>query len=178
MARVLPLVAYVAIMWAVHMSGTAMILGSKGVIPHEGNLFTDIIAGALLHGGEDHITSNLKALIPLLIGLAIIDHKPWLTLIILIVGAGIMVWILAPLGDGEQYGASDVLFGLVGFLAVYGIRSREMIPMVVAAAALFYFGLETWHAIRPGEGGASWEGHLGGVIVGIVWGFMAPMERR
>lgn len=177
MERIASPAIYLAVLWLVHTSGIYTIMGAEGVHPKEPYMIEGIIAGALLHSGDWHILGNMSALIPLSIGLAIIDRRPWLTLPILIFAAGFLVWMFAGYGTGPHHGASDMIYALIGFLATHGFKQGNVVSIAIACAVLIFEGASTLMAIQPGEMGASWEGHLSGLVAGVAWGLVKPVDR-
>ncbi|MDO8899186.1 MAG: rhomboid family intramembrane serine protease, partial [Bacteroidales bacterium] len=89
-----------------------------------------------------------------------------LSLIILL--TGLWVW----LGARESYhiGASGVIYGLSSFLLVSGFIRRETRLMALSLVVVFLYGSMIW-GIFPElfpEKNISWEGHLSGLMAGIV----------
>ncbi|WP_112244957.1 rhomboid family intramembrane serine protease [Kribbella monticola] len=87
-------------------------------------------------------------------------------------GGGVAVWILGAPGSATL-GASGAVLGLVGALLVIS-KARGLditwILMYVAVTAVLSFAIPN----------VSWEGHLGGFVVGaaVAWLFLQDTKRR
>jgi membrane associated rhomboid family serine protease len=87
-------------------------------------------------------------------------------------GGGVAVWILGAPGSATL-GASGAVLGLVGALLVIS-KARGLditwILMYVAVTAVLSFAIPN----------ISWEGHLGGFVVGaaVAWLFLQDTKRR
>jgi len=85
--------------------------------------------------------------------------------------------ILTMLVDPEQFaaGASGAIFGLVGLLFVVSRRHHAVLGrearMMVAGIGGFVVYLLIFTFLVPG---ISWTGHIGGLLVGAVLGFLLP----
>jgi len=91
-----------------------------------------------------------------------------------IVGS-LFFWILGPPG-GLAYGASGAIFALGGALAV-------LRPMVKVFVFPIPFPMPLWIAVIGGAlilsfvPGVAWQAHLGGLLTGIVFGFVLTRGR-
>ena len=170
MDRLIIPTAYVVLLWAVFVSGTFTIMGAEGISPRQGDIIPSILAAALLHGDYYHLFGNLQALIPLLIGLAIIDKDVGKTLLIMVLAPGIVLWTIGLSVNATHFGASDAVYALIGFLVVYGIRKGQTLSILIAVAVILFEGAKTLSGIQPSEPGVSWDGHLIGLLVGILYG--------
>lgn len=160
----------------VHLSGAYAVLGMDGIQAGQYDPLRGIVAAALLHGSDDHIQSNTRALIPLLIGFGLIDKRPLLPLLAMIFLAGVFVWWFAHPMDGPYMGASDVVYALVAYLIVQGLRQGEPIPLLIAGAVAIYFGIEMILASTPDGYGIGWKGHLAGMAAGLIVGLARPVR--
>ena len=120
----------------------------------------------LLHAGWSHIISNS---IPFVVlgGLVMLSGlRKWISATAIItLGAGLATWLFAR--SGNHIGASTLVFGYFGFLLGSGWFERSLKAIGIAAVvALFYGGLI--FGVIPRGSGVSWEGHLFGVIAGVI----------
>ena len=83
------------------------------------------------------------------------------------IGGGLLSLYFIP--DGVSVGASGGIVGLLGYITVYAFRRRKFISpefrksLLVNIGFLFFFGLVLINVVDN-------YGHLGGLIVGIVYG--------
>lgn len=145
-----------------------------GVQPRNPASLTGIITSVFIHGDPNHIASNTLPL--LVLGMMLFYFykkiaKPvflWVWLI-----SGIWLWVGGrnnPNYPIYHIGASTLIYGLAGFLFFSGLFRRHIQLMVVSALVVFLYGGIVW-GIFPVKEGISWEGHLFGVIAGIIVAF-------
>ncbi|MBL7933923.1 MAG: rhomboid family intramembrane serine protease [Bacteroidia bacterium] len=145
-----------------------------GVLPRDPASLTGIITSVFIHADLNHIASNT---IPLLVlGMMLFYFykkiaKPvffWVWLV-----SGIWLWVGGrnnPNYPIYHVGASTLIYGLAGFLFFSGLFRRHLQLMVVSALVVFLYGGIMW-GIFPVKEGISWEGHLFGLIAGILVAF-------
>ena len=168
-----------AIMWLVRIFETLfhVNLGFLGVHP----LHTDGIPGILLypfiHGSFKHLLANSVPF--LILGTALfyfygkIAFKVFVSIWLL---SGIWVWF----GGRDSYhiGASGVVYGLSSFLFVSGIIRKNTHLAALSLIVAFLYGGLIWGIfpeLFPHEN-ISWEGHLGGLVAGIIFAFYYKNE--
>jgi membrane associated rhomboid family serine protease len=64
-------------------------------------------------------------------------------------------------------GASSLIFGYFGFLVFRGLIKRSLAAMAISILTIAVYGGLVW-GIFPGVPGISWEGHLFGLLAGVV----------
>jgi membrane associated rhomboid family serine protease len=64
-------------------------------------------------------------------------------------------------------GASGLVFGYFGFLVAVGLYERRIVSLAIASVTLFYYGGMIF-GVLPVNSFVSWEGHLFGLVAGIV----------
>ena len=73
-------------------------------------------------------------------------------------------------------GASGLVFGYFGYLVARGFFERSFMSILIAVAvAVFYGGLI--FGVLSLDGFVSWEGHLFGLIGGVVLAWVGGRER-
>ena len=137
-----------------------------------------IFTSAFVHLGLLHIAFNMYALY--LFGPIIeqmYGHLEYLVAYLLCAAGGSVLTILAT-PDAAAAGASGAIFGLLGMAFVVSRRHHVMIgprarAIVSQAGTLLVFNLILTFSIR----GISWTGHVGGLVVGMVIGWLlAPSQ--
>lgn len=136
-----------------------------------------ILFSPLLHSQEGwgHILSNTPPLFILtsmvLFFYPRVGKKAFWTIYLL---AGIFLWIFGIFTRLGQYdyhiGASGVIYGLVAFIFWSGVFRKNVKSIALALIVLFFYGSLVF-GIFPGKSGVSWEGHLMGVVAGILTAF-------
>jgi membrane associated rhomboid family serine protease len=145
-----------------------------GIIPHRIRGLDGVLFSPFLHAGWDHLYGNAVPLI--LVGTFAlaggVRRFLWSTVIIMLV-SGLGVWFV---GDPTSVvvGASGVIFGYLGLLLARGLVERSWWNLGVSA----FIGLLYWYQlynILPTDQPISWQGHLLGLLGGVV---AAVMFRR
>jgi membrane associated rhomboid family serine protease len=84
-------------------------------------------------------------------------------IVVVVSGAG--VWVFAR--PGIHVGASGLVFGYFGYLVARGWYQRSLSSVAVAILVVFFYGGLIF-GIVPSFGFVSWEGHLFGLMAGIL----------
>lgn len=166
------LAACLAILWTLELTDVLLLdgmLDGFGIQPRELVGLIGVLTWPFLHGGLAHLLSNTLAL--LLFGTLV---SMWgrreffaVSLVSTIVG-GLGVWLVG--ADGSMHiGASGVCFGLFGYLLARGFYERKFGSVVLSVVIGILFGGTLAGAV-PGLSmpGISWEGHLFGLIGGVL----------
>ncbi|WP_338423541.1 rhomboid family intramembrane serine protease [Streptomyces gobiensis] len=166
------MLSWVVLMWLLEaIDGPAgPIVREYGIQPRDLDEVLDIFPAAFLHFGWDHVMANT---VPLLIfgflaavrGLARFIG----VVLVIIVVSGLGVWLTAPDGSNTA-GASGVVFGLFGYLLVRGFVERDALDITVGITVLLLYGSILW-GVLPTAAGVSWQGHLFGLIGGVLAAF-------
>lgn len=158
----------VVLIWSVEIVDTVALsdrLQRNGIHPREADGLDGILWAPFLHSDFGHVASNSVPLLALGGLVAIRGMKYWarVTMVTVVMGGG-LTWLFA--GGSNHIGASGVVFGYLGAVlgaAVFERRPRALAPALLAVG--FYSGLLA--GLVPQEF-ISWEGHLFGLIGGIV----------
>jgi membrane associated rhomboid family serine protease len=133
-----------------------------------------LLTAAFLHSGVGHLVFNMFTLVlfgPMVEQILGVRRfvAAYLTTAI---GSSVFVyWLSSPLTP--TIGASGAVFGVLGLTLVLLIRTGNDLRGLLVLLAINAF-----YSLRPG---ISWEGHLGGFVVGVVLGAVlayAPRENR
>uniref|UniRef100_A0AB33L1M6 Peptidase S54 rhomboid domain-containing protein n=1 Tax=Tenacibaculum sp. Pbs-1 TaxID=3238748 RepID=A0AB33L1M6_9FLAO len=79
--------------------------------------------------------------------------------------AGLLTWLIAR--ESYHIGASGIVYLLFSFVLFSGIIKRNYRLVAVSFITIFLYGSMVWYVL-PIKEGMSWEGHLSGLITGIV----------
>ncbi|GAB3811192.1 rhomboid family intramembrane serine protease [Pontibacter rugosus] len=164
----LPGLLFVALMWLISLLSylTGADLGFLGILPRNFLGLIGVFLGPLIHGGLLHLLSNTFPLL-LLSGFILymyrkVAHK---VVVLIYILSGLLTWLIGR--QAYHIGASGIVYGLAGFLLFNGFLRQHRGAMAVSLAILFlYSGL--FYGIFPNEKGVSWEGHIAGLVSGLV----------
>jgi membrane associated rhomboid family serine protease len=151
-----------------------------GIIPHRIDGLDGVLFSPFLHAGWEHLYGNAVPLI--LVGTFALAGGArrfiWSTFVIMLV-SGLGVWFIGD-PDSVVVGASGVVFGYLGLLVARGFVERSWWNLGVAA----FIGLLYWYQlynILPTDQPVSWQGHLlgllGGVLAAIIFRRRRPKTR-
>jgi membrane associated rhomboid family serine protease len=136
-----------------------------------------IISSMFVHGGFWHIIVNMISLY--FLGsflLRAVGERSFLAVFFLGGLAGNLLFVLLANPFSTGVGASGAIFALGGALAVMVPRARVLIfpipiPMPLWVAILIFLLI----SFLPG---IAWQAHLGGLLLGVIAGFLFRRRRR
>jgi membrane associated rhomboid family serine protease len=142
---------------------------SYGISPREIKGLRGIFFSPFIHSDASHLSSNSVPLFVLLASLFYfyrqIAHK------VLIYGtllSGLICWCIAR--GSYHIGASGIIYLLFSFIFFSGIIRKHYRLIAMSLVVIFLYGSMIWF-ILPTEDRISWEGHLAGFIVGLLFSF-------
>ncbi|MDX6760163.1 MULTISPECIES: rhomboid family intramembrane serine protease [unclassified Streptomyces] len=175
------MLGWVALLWLLeavdHATGHA--LDQYGIVARDPDSLGGIVSAAFLHFGFDHVASNSVPLLVLGFIAALSGIRRFLAVSGLILLAdGLGTWLISPSGT-MTLGASGIVFGLFGYLLVRGFVERRALGIAVAVGVAAVWGTTIVSGILPTDSGVSWQGHLCGLVAGIVTAlyFRRPARR-
>ncbi len=130
-----------------------------------------ILTGAAMHGGLLHLALNSFAFYSFGQLVEVLSNRAHLAIVFLLAAIGGGLLSLAFFPEGTSVGASGGILGLVSYLAVYAFRRRQFVSVEFRNSLLknigfiLIFGLVLYQVIDN-------YGHIGGLIVGAVYGFV------
>lgn len=138
-----------------------------GVQPRSFLGLRGIVFSPFIHGSLKHVYSNTIPLLVLSMALFYFYRAiSWRVLLYGVLMTGFLTWCI-----GEPYtthiGASGVVYCLAGFLFFKGIWSKNYRLIALSLIVVFIYGSLVWGTL-PGTEGISWEGHLSGLISGML----------
>ena len=130
-----------------------------------------ILTGAALHGGLMHLAFNSYALYILGKLIETLSNRAHLAIVFLLsaIGGGILSLIFLP--DIPSIGASGGVIGFLGYLTVYGVKRRKLLPDAFLKNMLFNVGFIAFVGIFVMSNIDNY-GHLGGLLVGAFYGLL------
>jgi membrane associated rhomboid family serine protease len=166
----------VGLMWLVELINLALDyrLNVWGIRPRTLSGLPGILFAPFLHGSIGHLLTNTIPFV--ILGWLVILHGPRTfvkvsVLIILLSGTGI--WLFGR--SAYHIGASALIFGYFGFLIARAWYERSLGSILVALITIILYGGILWGAF-PFHPQIAWEGHLFGLLAGILAARLAPGE--
>jgi membrane associated rhomboid family serine protease len=174
------MVCFLGVLWIVQLvnAGTDYALASSGgILPRDPGSLVDILTSPFLHGSLEHLAGNALPLFSLGVIAAIPSPKRFLlmTLVVIVVG-GFGVWLFSP-DNSVTVGASGVVFGYFGYLLLRGLVDRRPADVVISIGIALAYGYAMWNSVGFGIEGVSWQGHVAGLVGGMVAALFLRLPR-
>ena len=142
-------------------------LRDYGIVPRTTGGLLGIALSPFLHESFPHIIGNTVPLFILLVLLAGSRARSWEIVVEVALLGGLLLWIVGR--PSCHIGASGLIFGLIAFLIVSGLREGRIVPLLIAVIVGFLFGgTLLWGVMPQFHSHVSWEGHLCGAAAGAV----------
>jgi len=159
---------FVALMWSV--KGIGVYIGtsffSHGFLPRTCSGLQGILFSPFIHKDFPHLINNTYPLI-ILGGMLFYFYKKlglqiffWLFFI-----AGIWLWAIGR--PNFHIGASGVVYALASFIFFSGLIKKQTKLSEASLLVIFLYGSMIW-GVLPIYDGVSWEGHLAGLLAGLL----------
>jgi membrane associated rhomboid family serine protease len=172
------LLGCVALLWGIE--GVNALLDHRlnrwGILPRTLTGLVGIPLSPFLHGSFTHLILNTVPLVILGGFVAFYGTRVFLVVsfwIMLLSGAAL--WLLGR--SAYHVGASSVLFGYFGYLVARGWYERSVTALLVAFLTLVLYGSIVW-GVLPTQSYISWEGHLFGLLAGVLVARLTTAQRR
>lgn len=162
------MLAVAAVLWIVQVVNSQHRLTEYGLVPRDTTGLRGIVLQPFLHANWQHLISNSAPLI--LIGWAVLVagvRQWWIVTGVVILGGGILTWLVAP-GNQVIVGASGVVFGWLGYLLARAVFSRDLRSILIGVVVLLCFGTLLFGLLPTVASGVSWEAHACGFAAGIA----------
>ncbi len=141
-----------------------------GIYPQTFKGLRGVIFSPFIHSDIKHLFNNSIPLLAMLWSLYYFYSK--IANKVLIIGllvTGILTWSFAR--PSYHIGASGMVYMLVSFIFFSGIFRKFYRLIALSLAVVFLYGSMIWY-IFPVEERISWEGHLSGFLVGLVFAIL------
>jgi membrane associated rhomboid family serine protease len=147
-------------------------LNRFGIVPRTLRGLPGIIFSPFLHGDFNHLFFNS---IPFVILASMLSLYGWpvfmyVSVVIILLG-GFATWLLAR--RGSHIGASALIMGYWSYLLVVAYYQPSWLSIVLAVVCVYYFGSFLFN-VFPRSAKSSWEGHLFGLLAGLVAAYTSP----
>jgi membrane associated rhomboid family serine protease len=161
--------AFVGVIWLVFIIGHVLPfrIESLGITPRTVGGLIGIPAAPFLHADLAHLINNTVPLTVLLVLLAGSKAESWAIVAYIVFLSGTLLWLFGR--PATHIGASSLIYGLVAYLLVSGIRERRIVPMAIAIFVGFLYGGTLASGLLPRwKSQISWDGHLLGAVAGGI----------
>jgi membrane associated rhomboid family serine protease len=165
--------AFAGVIWLVFIIEyiPGLQLENYGIVPRTSRGLVGILAAPFLHANLAHIINNTIPLTVLLVLLAGSRAATWAVVLYIVLLSGALLWMFGR--PANHIGASSLIYGLVAYLFVSGIREQRLIPMAIAVLVGFLYGGTLASGILPRWGSyISWDGHLFGAVAGALIAYL------
>jgi membrane associated rhomboid family serine protease len=172
------MVGLLVLLWVIQAANWAdgYRLNILGIQPHSFAHLAGIFAAPFLHVSWQHIEGNTVPLFVLGFLAAYRCVTKFLTVtLIVVLTSGLTVWLFQS-GDSVTVGASGLVFGYFGYVLARGVFDRNWTDIFVAVSAgvMYYYILLV---AVPGTPGISWLDHSGGLVGGVLAGWLLRARR-
>ncbi|MRI02345.1 rhomboid family intramembrane serine protease [Kriegella sp. EG-1] len=142
-------------------------LNSHGIYPRKVSGLQGVLFSPFIHGSIKHLYNNTIPLAVLLASLFYFYREHAIKVLLLgVLLSGLFTWVIGR--PSYHIGASGVIYLLVSFIFFKGIITKYYRLVALSLLVVFIYGSLLWY-IFPIKDGISWEGHLGGFLVGLLF---------
>ena len=160
----------IIVIWLVFIADIFLPLEQLGLIPRDMGGLVGIVSMHFLHGSWYHLLSNTVPLLGLLVLLAGSKaNSASIVVAICLIGGGVL-WLIGR--PSLHIGASLLVFGLASFLLVAGFIEKRPLPLIISGIVMLIYGTSILRGILPFAPGVSWEGHISGLVGGVIAAFI------
>ncbi|WMI66100.1 rhomboid family intramembrane serine protease [Aestuariibaculum sp. YM273] len=145
-------------------------LSKYGIYPQSLKGLRGVLFSPLIHGSIKHLAHNSVPLLVLSTALFYF-YRPiaWKVLGYGILVSGFLTWCIGR--PSYHIGASGLIYVLVSFIFFKGVFAKHYRLIALSLLVVFLYGSMIWYTM-PIEKGISWEGHLSGLITGLLFAFI------
>lgn len=141
-----------------------------GVYPRTLGGLKGILFSPFIHGDTRHLFNNS---IPVFVFLLLLFYfYQSISFSVLLFGSlisGVLTWIIGK--EAYHIGMSGVVYLLFSFIFFSGVFRKHFRLIAVSLIVIFLYGSMFWY-IFPVEKGVSWEGHLSGLLTGLLFAIL------
>lgn len=138
-----------------------------GILPQKVEGLPGIVMGPFIHSSLKHLFNNSVPMLVLSTALFYFYRNiRWKVFLYGLLITGVFTWLIGR--PAMHIGASGVVYMLAAFLSFKGILSKQYQLTALAFVVVFLYGSLLWY-VFPIDPEISWEGHLSGFGVGVVF---------
>jgi len=174
--------AFVFILWLVYWIEVRfhVYLNNYGILPRTFTGLRGIVLSPFLHGSLEHLYNNSIPLFLLVAALRYFYRRHALEVIAYgILLSGFITWLIGR-GESHHIGASGLLYVLVSFIFFKGVQTGYHRLVALSLTIIMLYGGMVWYVFPDAGENISWEGHLGGLIAGVLftWLYETPEFKK
>ena len=145
-----------------------------GIYPLELKGLSGVVLSPVIHGDIKHLYHNTIPLFILSASLFFF-YRPiaWKVLGFGILLSGILTWLIGR--PAYHIGASGLIYVLFSFIFFKGIFAKHFRLIALSLMVIFLYGSLVMYAL-PIDESISWEGHLSGLITGLIFALIFRRE--
>ncbi|WP_242085739.1 rhomboid family intramembrane serine protease [Aestuariivivens sediminis] len=141
-----------------------------GIYPGTFKGLRGLFFSPFIHGDMEHLYHNSIPLLVLSMALFYFYRTiAWKVLFWGILLSGFLTWCIGR--PSYHIGASGLIYVLISFTFFKGIFAKYYRLIALSLVVVFLYGSMVWYTI-PIEEGISWEGHLSGLLVGLLFALL------
>ena len=141
-----------------------------GIYPRTFSGLRGILFSPFIHGSLEHLYHNSTPLLILSTALFYFYRAlAWRVLVLGLLFSGFLTWLIG--SPAFHIGASGLIYVLMSFMLFKGILSKNHHLKALSLIVVFLYGSILWY-VFPVKENMSWEGHLSGLLVGLVFAFV------
>lgn len=146
-----------------------------GIVPRRLDGIWGILFSPFLHADLGHLLSNFFPLLILLGMLLATQRDGWWIVAHIVLFGGLLLWIFGR--SAMHVGASGLIYGLIAYLMVAGVRQGRFGPALAALVVGILYGGTLLSGVLPTVGAhVSWDGHLTSAIAGGLLGYFSKPQ--
>jgi membrane associated rhomboid family serine protease len=170
LSMIFPLL-FIALLWTIKIievtTSTSFVF--LGLYPLKPEGLIGILTGPLIHGDWKHLFSNTFPLFFLSWAIFYFYQQiAWKVILLAYFISQFWLWFFAR--EAWHIGASGLIYAFGSFIFVSGIIRKNRHLLAISLLVAFIYGSMVW-GIFPTAERISWEGHLMGMIAGIILAF-------
>ncbi|MDO5978024.1 rhomboid family intramembrane serine protease [Flavivirga spongiicola] len=145
-----------------------------GVYPQTLKGLRGVVLSPFIHGDIQHIYHNTIPLFVLSMALFYF-YRPiaWKVVLFGILFSGFFTWCIGR--PSYHIGASGLIYVLVSFTFFKGVFAKHYRLIALSLLVIFLYGSMLWY-VAPVKEGISWEGHLSGLVTGLLFALFFRRE--
>ncbi len=175
----LPAVSIALVLLAVFLNQNAASAESWGNHTRNIPFFYTAFTGPFLHGDWMHLSGNIISFVGLSGLFVLVFPRDWWRFFVLqFFISSLLLFVLGDFGE-HHIGASTWLYAYAAFLSVHALKAKEKRMRALFLVIVLWYG-SMWWGLLPIMPSISHEGHLAGLITGllIAYGAYPYWERR
>jgi len=145
-----------------------------GIYPRRIIGLRGVLFSPFIHGDMKHLFNNSIPFLVLTSALFYFYRNiRWKVLIYGAILTGVLTWLIGR--PSLHIGASGIIYMLTSFLLFRGIFSKQYQLTALSFIVIFLYGGLIWY-VFPVDEKISWEGHLSGFIIGLLFSLLFNKE--